>query len=280
MKRPTNHSERGIAMLVVLFALILVSAIGLAMMFSMNSETGVNSGFRQSNLSYFAARSGVEEMRDRMRIPVASGGISDILPAVPIGLAGGVVYLTNPLGSETVAPWDSTNPYFDDELCHQTANHSATGIVNSPADPSKPCAVSGNSVPTTVGWHVDKTAESMPGSAYVPYKWARIYLKLGMSSSPWCILGYSNVPGSGSCAPQPGPPAGGPSADQVCYNGKNEFVLASSTPIEVPGRTQGVSLPSQLAPAMAMFEGGSSGHSNSGHSSTSTSSSSSTAGSS
>src|SRR5205085_9725704 len=172
MKRPTNHSERGIAMLVVLFALILVSAIGLAMMFSMNSETGVNSGFRQSNLSYFAARSGVEEMRDRMRIPVASGGISDILPAVPIGLAGSVVYLTNPLGSETVAPWDSTNPYFDDELCHQTANNSATGIVNSPADPSKPCPIAANSVPTTVGWHVDKTAESMPGSAYVPYKWA------------------------------------------------------------------------------------------------------------
>src|SRR5215813_11693450 len=274
MKLQTNHSERGIAMLIVLFALILVSAIGLALMFSTNSETGVNSGFRQSNLSYFSARSGVEELRDRMRVTVASGGISDILPAVPIGAVGGVVYITNLDTSETANlqfPWNKTdnagktNLYFDDELCHQTADN--TQIANSPGDFSKPCPVADASLPTTVGWHVDKTAQALPGNAYIPYKWARVNLKLQESSSPWCILGYGN------CARLT---PGGPSADQVCYNGKNEFVLADLKPIDVPGKVQGVSLPSELALAMGMYEGGSAGHGNSGHASVSSSTSAST----
>src|SRR3954452_1397085 len=119
----TTHgkkSERGIALLVVLFALILVTAIGLGLMFSTNGESGVSYGYRNSNLSFFAARSGVEEVRDRMRITNSSNanGLANFLPTVPIGVAGGVLYVTNPRGSETVAPWDGNNAYFDDELCH------------------------------------------------------------------------------------------------------------------------------------------------------------------
>src|SRR6185312_16842332 len=75
---------------------------------------------------------------------------------------------------------------------------------------------------------------------------------------------------------------GGPRADQVCYNGSNEFVLSDvRTPIEVPGLVPGFmergSLPSQLATAMAMFAGGSTGNGNSSHSSATTTSGSSTA---
>src|SRR5690348_10220139 len=112
MKRHRRQSERGIAMLVVLFALVLVSVIGLALMFSTNGETSVSSGFRQTNLSYFAARSGVEELRDRMRNKSTdvAGGLQDYLPQVAIGAAKpslplnqvpGVVYITNLDGTET-----------------------------------------------------------------------------------------------------------------------------------------------------------------------------------
>ena len=85
MRSTTRKSERGIALLVVLFAMILVSVIGLALMFSTNGETGVNSAFRQTNLAYFAARSGVEELRDRIRTtsldPTTGGnGLADLLP--------------------------------------------------------------------------------------------------------------------------------------------------------------------------------------------------------
>jgi hypothetical protein len=72
MKRHKRISERGIALIVVLFALILVTAIGLGLMFSTNGETGVSFGYRNSNLSYFGARSGAEELRDRIRIPNTS----------------------------------------------------------------------------------------------------------------------------------------------------------------------------------------------------------------
>src|SRR5579864_1196672 len=106
MKLKAKHSQRGIALLVSLFALILVTAIGLALMFSTNGETAINSGFRQSNLAYFAARSGVEEARDRMRYKVASNanGLADYLPDVPVGSVNagppvkpGVLYILNPL---------------------------------------------------------------------------------------------------------------------------------------------------------------------------------------
>src|SRR5436190_1606634 len=89
-----------------------------------NINTGVNTGYRHSNLAYFAARSGVEELRDRIRVPSGTdpNGLNDSLPTTSIGQPGGVVYVTNPTGGETVKPWDPTNAYFDDELCHEIAN--------------------------------------------------------------------------------------------------------------------------------------------------------------
>jgi hypothetical protein len=249
-------SERGIALLVVLFALILVTAIGLGLMFSTNGESGVSFGYRNSNLSFFAARSGVEEVRDRMRITNSpnANGLQNFLPTVPIGVAAGVLYVTNPRSGETVAPWDGTNPYFDDELCHEI---NSALIPGSPGTPNKACAP--NQLPSTAGWYVQKPAMAMPGGALLAYKWARVNLKMNESAAPWCVLGIGNCTHLNP---------GGISADQVCYNGSNEFVLAKmDDPMDIPWRVDGMSLPSELGMAVAMF-GGSSGHGVSGHSST------------
>src|SRR5215468_2601146 len=171
MKSTTRKSERGIALLVVLFAMILVSVIRLALMFSTNGETSVNSGYRQSNLAYFAARSGVEELRERIRtkstnVATGANGLQDFLPTVPIGHVSGtpptagVVYVTNLDATETglgYQPWNpkdvngQDNPYFDDELCHETADPLST-IVNAPGVASKPCPRSLGSLPTAPGW--------------------------------------------------------------------------------------------------------------------------------
>ena len=173
MKRQARKSERGIAMMVVLFALILVSVIGLALMFSTNAETGINSGYRQTNLAYFAARSGVEEVRDRIR---PNGDLPALLPTVPIGsVAGtaptaGVVYVTNLDLTETTAqmyPWklqdtsNNDNPYFDDELCHETAD--TTAIAGAPGDPTKPCPRAAASLPTAAGWYNQQLAGERSG---------------------------------------------------------------------------------------------------------------------
>ena len=68
------------ALLLVLLTLFLLSAIGLGMLYMSNTETVVNSNYRDTQLAFFAMRGGLEEMRDRMR----SNSISPIaLPTAP-----------------------------------------------------------------------------------------------------------------------------------------------------------------------------------------------------
>src|SRR6185312_4540097 len=192
MEHKKIKSERGIALLVVLFALVLVTAIGLALMFSTNGDASLNSGYRQSNLAYFGARSGVEELRDRIRLSgVPAGGVlpanAIVPPAVPIGQPGGVVYVTNLDANETgnsYFPWigNAQNPYFDDELCHEIAN-SATNPWAGGA-PNKRCGT--GQIPPGNAWYVQQPAQALPNNDKLSYKWARVNLKMNESSAPWC----------------------------------------------------------------------------------------------
>ncbi|MBV9146527.1 MAG: hypothetical protein JO065_11460, partial [Acidobacteria bacterium] len=276
LKRWKNNknSERGIALLVALFALVLITAVGLGMIFSSNSELSVNSSFRQNHLAFFAARSGLEEARDRMRYKStdatnpAAMGIEDLLyddsttpptPKLnPLGQAKSAIYIVNGNGI------DPTNVnsalYFDDELCHEINNNVL--VPNSPGSYNIKCPHNANSLPLVGGWATIKQAEAVPNNGgAISYAWTRINLKLQESTNPWCVLGF------GICNPQAGPDA---VADQVCYDGNREFVLSDALPLrDAPGGMGGVRPTEQLA--AGMFFATTSGHGNSGHSSTTTS---------
>src|SRR6476620_4990554 len=112
-----GRKERGMALLLALFALLLLSAIGLFMVLSSDTETRIDANYASSLRSYYAARSGLEEIRDRIKYPKSSGGLADLLPQDVAGNAGGVLYVLNPASSETVDPTDASSPYFDDQLC-------------------------------------------------------------------------------------------------------------------------------------------------------------------
>lgn len=282
MKRKKNRSERGIALLVALFALILVAAVGLGMMFSTNGELGVNSSFRQGHLSYFAARSGLEEARDRMRYASTDPGgtgISDFLPVTGLGQAKSVLYITN--GAIDPTSLNNRNAqYFDDEICHEVNNIAV--IPNSPGTFNIKCPHAANSLPQAGNWAVLKAAEPIAGGGTIPYAWTRINLKMQETTSPWCVLGFGN------CNPQP---PGGPAADQVCYDGTREFVLADAengdgtsgtgttgtvnagVSPNSSGGSGGVSLASQVAMGGMGMYFGQTGKGSSGHSSTTTGSS-------
>src|ERR1700686_1587696 len=107
MKCEKQH-ERGIALVMALIALLIVTSIGLSMMFMADTETSINSNYRDEQTAYYAAKAGLEEARDRMR-PGATNTISASLPTTLPGTANGVLYITNANGSETVAPWLTTN---------------------------------------------------------------------------------------------------------------------------------------------------------------------------
>src|SRR6185312_7584747 len=118
MPRTTMRDERGMALMLALFALLLLSGIGLCMVLSSNTETRIDANYGGSLRSYYSAHSGLEEMRDRLSYPSATAptGLADHLPTDIAGNANGVLYVLNPDGGETVDPTDPASPYFDVQL--------------------------------------------------------------------------------------------------------------------------------------------------------------------
>jgi Tfp pilus assembly protein PilX len=65
----TKHKsqERGIALLLTIFGLLLLTAIAAAMMFSSDTETSIAVNYRDKNSGTYAALSGLQEARDRLQ---------------------------------------------------------------------------------------------------------------------------------------------------------------------------------------------------------------------
>lgn len=209
MQTRRHCRERGVALLVALFALLLLSAIGLAMMYGADTETSINANYRDKQVAVYASLAGLQEARDRIQ-----PSIGDI-PS-PHGLPNGsdpnVVYIINPSGTDTVAPWLHSNPYADTELCQENVM-GLTGTIN--------IACSGaGSLPSGSGWYTvrDNSSTSYTGafklSSPLPYKWTRISLKA------------DNMTGPASAGTFPTWTRGAASnGTQVCWDGTNQIPL-------------------------------------------------------
>src|ERR1700731_2157872 len=127
-KKP-NSSERGIALIVALMMLMLISAALMGMIMMSNTETNVSANFRDEQTAFFASKAGIEEVRDRLRGSATdslSGSAlfsSSNVPPFPLpGQANAILYVTNPAAGEPVTPWlplGAVSPYPDDEMCQE-----------------------------------------------------------------------------------------------------------------------------------------------------------------
>ena len=200
--RHKKQEERGVALIMALIALLIMTSIGLTMMYMADTETSINSNYRDEQTAYYAAQAGLEEGRDRMRSNAGTGiTISASLPAALPGAAGGALYILNATGSESVAPWTTTNAYFDNEVC-------------------KEVDCSGGQVPPTSGWYTTVTTNSTyAASPVLPYKWVRITKKIDRSASGWSggTQNFMYVDGKAANA-----------SYSVCSNGTNEFASSTS----------------------------------------------------
>jgi Tfp pilus assembly protein PilV len=178
-KRKVRNQERGMALLVALLALLLVSAIGMGMMYMSTTETSVNANYRDTQRAFFSMRAGLEEMRDRMRLDAPSPitvpnlvGTNANMPSA--GTAGSIVYIINPSSaSDTVSPTVSTNAYFDDEFCHEAFS----GITVSPAAVNGVPCVAAQAVPSAAVTTYNSVMAYNNTSSALYYKWVRITLK-------------------------------------------------------------------------------------------------------
>ena len=109
------RTEAGAAMLIAIFALLLISVIAIALIVSSGTETALAQNYRTSTSAYYAGLAGLEEARGRLlwrnpnyvnnTIPgfmQASGNPAMTLPQV--------LYILNPAAGEVVAPTAMGNP--------------------------------------------------------------------------------------------------------------------------------------------------------------------------
>src|SRR5262249_32353182 len=119
MQKTKQQKQRGIALLLSVLALLLLSAVAVGMIYMATTENSIAANFKSEETTYFAARAGIEEIRDRM-IP-ASGtapygtapyNINSSLPAQLPGSANqGVIYIlqNNPSSAMTMSNVTSGN---------------------------------------------------------------------------------------------------------------------------------------------------------------------------
>jgi hypothetical protein len=201
MKKQTGQEgckrQRGIALLVVCFALLLLSVIGLGMMYSTNMETTINANYRDKQAALYAALAGLQEARDRIRYPYS------ITPPtqLPSTAAANVIYIVADYA--TVRPWDSGYGYYDTELCQENV----LGLIGTPGIPCTTIA----SGTTWLQYFDDSQSSSAPWNLANPLdlKWARIELK-GNNMTP---------------VPVNGDPT---SAAETCWNGVNQISTPTS----------------------------------------------------
>ena len=198
--------QSGVALLVALMALLILSAIGMGMMYSANTETMIAANYRDSQMASYAAVGGLQEGRDRLMYRNPS--TADMLTrptGLPSASAANIIYIINPDSGETVAPWDSSDStFFDTELCHEN-------VMGLTGTAGVPCPVDSTSVPSGSSWYtvLNNSASGYTGayklSPPLPYKWIRISLKADNMTLP--AVNSS------------------PTGAQVCWDGQNQIPL-------------------------------------------------------
>src|SRR5215467_1971418 len=173
-------SQRGIAMMVALLALLLLAAIGMGLMFMADTENSVNNNYRDSQKAYFAARAGAEQARLLMASDVnikgKAFGLDGKMPSAVLNT--GMIYLMNPTSGEAIDPTAASgntlaaNPYLDDQLCWEKY---AGMVLNAGTGPCGSNSQAGQLLLTNASY----TSATMPapgsnGASAIPFKWVRI----------------------------------------------------------------------------------------------------------
>jgi len=101
-----RRKESGIALLISIFILLLISVVAIALIVSSGTETAMAGNYRTATSAYYAALAGLEEGRGRL-LGKNSGAFNNTAPALAASYSamGQPVYIINPVGGEVVAPW-------------------------------------------------------------------------------------------------------------------------------------------------------------------------------
>ena len=195
-RKKTNSSERGVALIMALLVLLLVTAVGMGMIIMSNTETNISANFKDEQTAYFAAKGGIEEVRDRMRAGATNSmNLSTTLGTLLPGAVNGILYVTNPLNSETVSPWLTTGTNYPDDQIGKELN----------------CATS--AAPTGTWWATPQSSSSSYATTpQLQWKWVRVMAKLNKSDTT--CTNVTSVDGNVN-------------NNRVCWTGTHEIATAA-----------------------------------------------------
>src|SRR5882762_6900332 len=156
-----SNAQKGVALLVAMITLLLISGVAVAMIVASGAESSINGNYRSSSSAYYASLAGLEEGRGRL------------LPGNPYTIVGGngipafntvpmpvnqVTYIVNPdaAAGETTASVLGTPAYADKEYDTEFGPGKLTGWA---------------SVAAPIPSRASTNAAGIPGPMY---KWVRI----------------------------------------------------------------------------------------------------------
>lgn len=152
-----RNSQKGVALLVAMISLLLISGIAVAMIVASGAESSINGNYRSSSSAYYAAIAGLEEGRGRL-LPGSANTIVGSYGIPPFGtnmLVNQVTYILNPNAAAGETQGTILNTYPDTQY---DAEFGAGKRAAATIGPNAPSRASTN-------------AAGIPGPMY---KWVRI----------------------------------------------------------------------------------------------------------
>jgi len=123
VQKNRQQAQQGVALVIALFTLMLISAVATALLLMAGTETALRGNYKSAMHAFYDAKAGLEEARGRLwPSPFNPNPISNcVFPSCGNMPIGRVCYLTNPSAGENVDPTnlDPANPYADTEYTQE-----------------------------------------------------------------------------------------------------------------------------------------------------------------
>lgn len=157
-RTPRRRSERGVALVLAIFTLMLISVIATALILMAGTASAIKANYRTSMQAFYDAKAGLEEGRGRLwsGSPAPLGNCVFPTPGSPMP-TNQVCYITNPdaaAGETVIDPTNSSDPYADFEYDNEFGLGSLSAATVSKVNSNSPL--------------------SSPNIAGPLYKWVRI----------------------------------------------------------------------------------------------------------
>jgi hypothetical protein len=136
-RRSGKRREVGAALLIAIFALLLISVVAIALVLSAGTDSALAGNYRMGTGAYYAGTAGLEEARGRLLyknpnyIGTAYPALFPGQSATQFGL-NDVVYIVNPPSGVTVDPTNSASPYYDNEYQNEFSIPITSATVHTP----------------------------------------------------------------------------------------------------------------------------------------------------